>query len=337
MRRMLRQMGFNLLIRQPAHPEVWRLLLQRALYQGDERRRDTRLPMGAEIELATLDAAHSFEKSSRSSLLVDISNRGCHFVSSEPFECGSRLSFELESKALGGAIVSLSGEVLRTGLREAGEGGQHSCAMIFDHDLEEKTRMSLARLINSCVTGPSSLANAMPQNLALPSCDSHALPGLCLDDETDPPIKTDIEVEVEVEVSMHSYATQNAQDSERRKNRRADYIQRVEAKGVGDAAVLMGRDLSSGGMRVERFSDARIGAHIHLALYGPSESEPTIVDAEIVRDDGNDGVALRFCNLSRETSHALENFVACLPAVESLEDGESEGMGAIIGEVLRSE
>ena len=333
MRRMLRQMGFNLLIRQPTHPEVWRLLLQRALYQGDERRRDIRLPMGSEVELAEAETGDGAVRSTRSSLLVDISNRGCHLAGEEPFEVGTRLSFELSSPTIGPDTLELSGEVVRAATVEGSDGERQSCAMVFDQDLDEKTRMNLARLINSCVTGPASLAPATPNDLALPNCDSPALPGLCLDDETDPPVSTEMEVELQLEL----FATVSPDETERRKNRRADYAQRIEAEGSGGATVLMGRDLSSGGMRVERFSNVQVGAHIHLALYGPSEAEPTIVDAEVIRDDGIDGIALRFCNLSRSDSEALESFVACLPAVESLEAGEADGMGAIITEVLPSD
>ena len=36
LRRMMRTRGFHLLIRQPAHEEVWRLSIQRALFQGEQ-------------------------------------------------------------------------------------------------------------------------------------------------------------------------------------------------------------------------------------------------------------------------------------------------------------
>jgi hypothetical protein len=90
-------------------------------------------------------------------------------------------------------------------------------------------------------------------------------------------------------------------------------------------------------MCVEHFANAEIGARLELVVYGPSESAPLYVDAEIVRDDGARGIGLRFCNLARETSTELEKFVACLPAVESLDDGEALGMGSVLAEVLPAE
>jgi hypothetical protein len=96
----------------------------------------------------------------------------------------------------------------------------------------------------------------------------------------------------------------------------------------------MGRDVSSGGMKVERLPGLEIGDRLRLALYGPSEPEAIKIDAEVIRDDGEAGLALRFTHPSPETSRALEKFVACLPSVESLEDGEVDGMGTIISEIL---
>jgi hypothetical protein len=133
--------------------------------------------------------------------------------------------------------------------------------------------------------------------------------------------------------SPHERTDEGAQP-ERRKDRRADYLQRIEVQSSGETSVLMGRDLSPNGMCVEYFADAEIGARLNLAIYGPSESAPLYVDAEIIRDDGERGIGLRFCDLARESSAQLEKFVACLPAVESLEDGEALGMGSVLAEVL---
>ena len=96
----------------------------------------------------------------------------------------------------------------------------------------------------------------------------------------------------------------------------------------------MGRDLSSGGMRVERLADMRVGDRFRLALYGASSSDPFHVDATVIRDDGDSGFALVFEPLPAKTAEALEKFVACLPDVESLDDDESFGLGAVISEII---
>lgn len=331
LRRMLRTMGFSLLVRQPAHSEVWRLLIQRALYQGDERRRETRLPMGSQIWLENPGADGAAARATRTSLLVDISNRGCHFIGDEPFEVGSHLVFEIETVAGSGERLVLSGEIVRSGPSTKSGNPKYSCAMAFGPDVDDSSRMQLARMINSKISGPLSLAQQCPESLSLPSCDSPALPGLLLDDETDPPVAT--EFEVQLAMTARRPLSETAR-SERRKDRRTDYLQRIEAQNSGETSVLMGRNLSANGMCVEHFADARIGAFLNLAIYGSSESAPLQVEAEIIRDDGERGIGLRFCDLPRETSAQLEKFVACLPAVESLEDGEALGMGSVLAEVL---
>ena len=54
MRRMLRRMGFHLLVRRGAHPDVWRLLVERALFEGDERRVDPEVTRARPGESARL-------------------------------------------------------------------------------------------------------------------------------------------------------------------------------------------------------------------------------------------------------------------------------------------
>jgi hypothetical protein len=55
----------------------------------------------------------------------------------------------------------------------------------------------------------------------------------------------------------------------------------------------------------------------------------------VIRDDGEDGFALAFLHLDRQTSFEIEKLVACLPTVESLQDGEICGLGAILSQILR--
>jgi hypothetical protein len=286
--------------------------------------------MGSQISVEGRGAKGAAAPGTRASLLIDISNRGCHFVADEPFEVGSSVAFEIEAATTGAERLVLSGEIVRSGPWSENGDRKFSCAMAFGPEVDDASRMNLARMINSRISGPLSLAPAYPDALSLPSCDSPALPGLLLNDETDPPVAT----ELEVQLALTGGKLDDAVPAERRKDQRADYLQRIEVQNSGETSVLMGRDLSSNGMCVEYFADATIGARLSLAIYGPSESEPLYVDAEIIRDDGERGIGLRFCDLPGESSAQLEKFVACLPAVESLEDGEALGMGSVLAEVL---
>jgi c-di-GMP-binding flagellar brake protein YcgR len=98
--------------------------------------------------------------------------------------------------------------------------------------------------------------------------------------------------------------------------------------------VLMGRDLSAGGMRIEAMAGLEVGERFRIAIYGPGCDEPYLLEACVVRDDGESGLGLAFENVPEEVAEALEKLVACLPDVESLEDDEACGLGAVISEIL---
>ena len=87
-------------------------------------------------------------------------------------------------------------------------------------------------------------------------------------------------------------------------------------------------------MCIERHPDLTVGDHFEIALHGPTPGNPIRVLAEIVRDDGPGGFGVIFDHLDRESGNQLEKMVACLPDVESLEDGELAGLGAILSEIV---
>lgn len=104
---------------------------------------------------------------------------------------------------------------------------------------------------------------------------------------------------------------------------------------AGEAGrVLLGRDLSTRGMRVEPRRDIRVGDRLRLALHAEPGAEPLVVDAVVSRDDGPRGLALHFVSLSEEDARRLEAVVADLPTVETLGDGEAASLGAVLSEVL---
>jgi hypothetical protein len=99
------------------------------------------------------------------------------------------------------------------------------------------------------------------------------------------------------------------------------------------ASVLLGRDLSVGGMRVEYHPDLKIGDLLHLAIYASAREEPLVVKARVVQDSGT-GLGLNFEGLDPSNAGRLEALVARLPAVESLQMGEADGMGSVVTRVL---
>lgn len=315
LRAMLRRLGFDLLVRRPTHREVWRLLVQRALYQGEERRSERRVPLASEVRVdAGPDASGA--------LLVDLSNRGCRLSLSGAVERGARIALRLpvpdgEPLRLAGRVVRVLGRDVR----------RLHVGVLFDSDLPESDRERLGALLNawSCGDPPGAARDDLPP---LPACASPSIPGLTWDDETDPAVAAPADVQLDCEL-------QPADRPDRRRQRRGRYDQPVVARQeAGPSVVLMGRDLSAEGMRVEAGSGLEPGERLELAVYGPERPEPYRVRATVVRDDGPQGMALRFDAPPPGVATALEKLVACLPDVESLRDGEASGLGSVVTEVL---
>ena len=101
--------------------------------------------------------------------------------------------------------------------------------------------------------------------------------------------------------------------------------------------MLMGRDLSVGGMRTEPHTGLEVGTKLQLAIYGAAREEPFIVRAMVVRNDGDEGVGLRFEYIPGDVAARLESLVASLPSVESLHGTEADGLGSVVSQILERE
>lgn len=124
------------------------------------------------------------------------------------------------------------------------------------------------------------------------------------------------------------------QPGERRLTARRRFSRSVAAEGPRGSHVLMGRDLSEGGMRIHRMPGVELGQRFTLAIFDPSHAEPMRIEATVVRDDLARGFALRFENVDASSAQRLEKLVASLPDVECLEDGEAANLGTVVAEVL---
>ncbi len=70
-----------------------------------------------------------------------------------------------------------------------------------------------------------------------------------------------------------------------------------------------------------------MGSEVTLALYGGRREEPVVVEATVVRDDGENGMALIFKSVSDSQKRALEKLCAGLSPLESLRDGDASPTG----------
>lgn len=150
-----------------------------------------------------------------------------------------------------------------------------------------------------------------------------------------------LDIEVDVRMGWDAEEKDRAAEepeegrSERRSHQRGAYERKIPAFGERALRVLVGRDLSVGGMRVERNPELEVGDRLHLAIYGAAGEEPSLVWATVTRHEGS-ATALTFDPLEPEIGDRLERLVADLPAVESLHDEESEAMGTVVTEILKT-
>jgi hypothetical protein len=408
LRARLREIGFDYIVRRPVHPEALRLLILRCLYNGAERRRDPRVPVGYEISFKT-------GLLTRKATLAEVSLGGCRLITTYALTPGKRIKLHLPEQVGASHPITLTGRVLRRELDPAqGQAGRYVAAVQFE-DLDADIQSELARVIGERSRGPVALdgsvepprdpriepssgrlleVNRSPRPdprsepepppvataEAAPAASAEAAPApepaaeapsfgeielpegdeegqffqetpedlQNVDLEVDLRMHSDVDpdadtrpyldtAQAQVETQVSSEAPQADSNSERRRSRRAAFARKVPAFGNRALRVLVGRDLSKGGMRVERFPGLEIGDRLHLAIYGNAdEEEPFLIWATVSRDDGPAGMALVFDPVHEITAQKLEALVTDLPAVESLRDGECGAMGTVVGEILES-
>lgn len=105
--------------------------------------------------------------------------------------------------------------------------------------------------------------------------------------------------------------------AERRHSLRRWLGRRVIARGAGRPRVLLGRDLSSGGMRVDHADGLAVGDVLELALHSQTGDVPLVLKARVLRTTEAGGAALEFLEPSAGQRLYLEKLVASLaPAGE---------------------
>jgi hypothetical protein len=137
------------------------------------------------------------------------------------------------------------------------------------------------------------------------------------------------DVEPNIEAPQSSIAP-----DDRRAAPRHPYEIKVPAFGTRALRVLVGRDLSVGGMRIESNPNLEVGDRLHLAIYAEASEEPFLVWGTILRSDGKGGTAVVFDPVHPSIAKQLEAVVASLPSVESLHDDEATAMGTVLTEII---
>jgi hypothetical protein len=98
--------------------------------------------------------------------------------------------------------------------------------------------------------------------------------------------------------------------------------------------VLIGCDLSTGGLRVEPHPGIDVGDLLKLAIFDRVHGEPLVVLASVVQNYGPRGLGLRFDGLEPETTARIEQMIGGEPLVEDLAMPEEAAGRVIVAEIL---
>jgi hypothetical protein len=305
-RALVARAGIRRVVRLPVHPAALRLLVLYSLYRGPERRRAPRVGIGAAIRFRS-------GLRRRTAILVDLSRRGCRLLTTDAVTQGRRLSLALPAEVAGGRPLSLMGVAGRVVDADPRMPGVQSMVILF----EGISARDLRRL-DEIVAAHASSPALCPADAGVPFADPAAWPA-------DPAASPDGEAAPELEVDEPI--------DDRRASPRRGFTDPVIALGDEAARVLLGRDLSAGGMRVDPHPDLRMGDDVRLALHLGVCPESLLVRARVERDDGEDGFVLVFHEHAAEDRARLERALSLLPVVEMPDTGEETG-GLVVSEIV---
>jgi hypothetical protein len=231
----------------------------------------------------------------REALLVNLSVTGCRLLTNRPVERGQSFRLHIPNDVAGGRAVAVDARVIEClSSPDPALGRFITSASFAGVDARLHARLSAA--VAAHAEGPAVCAGAPPIATGEPGVAEAALPA---------PPGAEI-------ASAHGPAPDSLDE---------------EA-----AHVLMGRDLSRGGMRVDPNPLLAVGMNLRLAVHAETREAPMILSAMVVRDDGEQGVLLRFRDLSAELARYLDYVIHALPLV--IDDDDDEG--CLIAELLEA-
>jgi hypothetical protein len=237
----------------------------------------------------------------RRATLIDLSSRGCRLLTRRGITRGKRIKVLIPEVLDVGEEAETLVVPARVIHVEGTESGGVECFRlgISFEKLDDDTRNALALIIEDRAQGPATLRR-----------EPRAADG-------------------DADGSSRAITV-----GDRRRQTRGAYSQTIPAFGERALRVLVGRDLSVSGMRVQPLPELWIGDRLQLAIYGEAGRAPMLIWGRVDRSDGDRGMVILFETLDRSAQAHLERLVASLPAVESLQDSEAEAMGTVLSEIL---
>ncbi len=229
--------------------------------------------------------------------LIQLSEGGCGLIAATSAAVGDSLTVVLPPEMTGTGPLALPGRVMEVADAESGEG--FGLAVVFEA-VDPKVEQIL---------------EAVMQGHSLGFTHSRRGPGL--------------------ELSTNPGSVEGSGPVERRGPRKL-FAGRVVAAGRSDSCVMIGRDLSVGGMRVRPMQGLQLGDEFKLALYDDGDAAAMVVAAVVVRDEGWNGLVLQFQPMPSATRRRLEQLVESLPATLPEEGVRSRASGVVVSEILEA-
>ncbi|HKA14188.1 MAG TPA: PilZ domain-containing protein [Myxococcota bacterium] len=228
-------------------------------------------------------------------VLLDLSVSGCRLLTDRPIDPGSLFRLQMPARVAGGRPLSVEARVV-----ECAPGGDQTPAR--------------------CITTAT---------FTFVSARLHAHLHAAVAAHAEGPARFDGATGIE---PVGVAAAAEGCGAERRESDRHRLDRSVASLGDEAARVLMGRDLSRGGMRVNPNPMLVVGMKLSLAVHAETRDAPLILHAVVDRDDGERGLVLRFCDLSAELSRYLDYVIHALPLV--IDDDDDEG--CLVAELLEA-
>jgi len=358
----LSRIGVAMVIRQPIHPRTLRLLLLHEIYRGPERRRRRRIAVGHPIRIS------SGLFRSRATL-VELSPTGARIELANAPKVGSKMRLLVGKELTQTKPLKLRAQIVRSirGSGKSDRGQSEVGVAILDADRHKKT---IKGILDRFALGPAKWKASRPQSepvsrgvaahSPIESAATTEMPKITGMADTAangthrslPPTFSGVgpsKVEPEIENVLAEDARADTAISEspgetsdpstnRRLEERIPYDQRVVALGEEAARVLVGRDLSIGGMRVAATPSIAIGDGLRIAVHGGAQTEPLVILARALRDDGDDGLGLSFKDLSEPQREQLDKIITCSLPVhandDDLEDVSAMNDAVVVAEVI---
>ena len=330
LRTMLRRVGINLLVRRPVHPAALRLLILHSLYRGPEKRRTDRVLVGFPVR-------YRVGLRRRRAMLVDLSLAGCRLVTEQRLDIGKRIALQLPSDVGGGRPLTVMGDVVRVHNADDRLRRRFDLAISFDVSADVEPRLRTAVLTHAA--GPAMLHGhpSFEPPSPVPACtdappppanDSAVIEAPAAVETNDAPTPRDTGSRAE---APPAGAARNRRAGPRRTLHRHFVAMTEEA-----TRVLIGRDISLGGMRIDPHPTLSIGDELSIAVHLRALEAPMVIQARVERDDGDRGMLLQFHGLPEATAERLGRTVDSLPIL-AVDEATEADEAIVVSEILELE